>query len=457
MSAEARILVVDDEQNIRRSLEMTLSGEGFEVRTAADGERGLQLLGEEGFEAVFLDVNLPGIDGLEVLRRLRASGNETAVVMISGHATVERAVEATRLGAFDFVEKPFSRERILLLARNATAAYRLREENRRLKSSGEDLIGECPAMQSLKEQIDQIAGTDARVLIQGESGTGKEVVAQRLHSHSRRRHAPFVKVNCAAIPDELIEAELFGAVKGAYTGADRDREGLFRTADGGTLLLDEIGDMSLRAQVKVLRVLQEGEFEALGTTQTQSVDVRVLAATHQDLRAKVKDGSFREDLYFRLNVVPLVVPPLRERGPDIELLVHHFLGVHAGRHERAKVEVTDAAMRRLRSWIWPGNIRELANLVERLVILHAGEAITPDDLPPEMREVVTGSSSTPLVAGGNPYAHLPLRQAKLQLERDLIVAALREAGGNVTQAARGLGLERTHLHKRIRALGIEEV
>lgn len=453
MSSKARILVVDDEANIRRTLEMALSGEGFDVRTAPNGEEALALIREDdsGFAAMFLDVKLPGIDGLEVLARLREEGSPLAVVMISGHATVERAVEATRLGAFDFVEKPFSRERILLLARNATQAQQLKVENRRLRGDDE-MIGDSPAMTRLKDQIEQVAPTDARVLISGESGSGKELVAKRLHERSRRAAAPFLKLNCAAIPDDLIEAELFGAVKGAYTGADRDREGLFASADGGTLLLDEIGDMSLRAQAKVLRVLQEGEVERLGSTQTQKVDVRVLAATHQDLESRVRSREFREDLFFRLNVVPLHVPALRERQEDVPRLVEHFLEVYGQRHDRPHLQLDEAAASLLRAHAWPGNIRELANVVERLVILSRSGRVTRDDLPTDIR----GAHATPAdLAAPNPYANLPLREAKQRLETDLISAALQAHEGNVTRAAKALGLERTHLHKRIRALGIE--
>ncbi|RKZ13336.1 sigma-54-dependent Fis family transcriptional regulator [bacterium] len=449
--SRSSLLVVDDEQNIRRSLSMILGGEGFEVLDAATGEDALVRLAKGGVDAVFLDVMLPGIDGLEVLRRIRESNSEIPVVMISGHATIERAVEATRLGAFDFVEKPFSRDRILVLARNATEQARLRREVA-AGSGTEELIGASPAMERLREQIDQVAPTDARVLLRGESGTGKELVARRLHRLSRRANRPFVKVNCAAIPEELIEAELFGAVKGAYTGADADREGRFAAADGGTLLLDEIGDMSMKAQVKVLRVLQEGEFEPVGSTKSLQVDVRVIAATHQDLEQNVRDGSFREDLFFRLNVIPIEIPALREREGDVKTLVEHFVLEESRRHDLSMPLLTPAATQLLQAHTWPGNIRELRNVIERIVILHAGGEVGPQQLPTEIRGEVVRGSSAPTVSS---YTDLPLREAKEKLERDLIGGALDRHEGNVTRAARDLGLERTHLHKRMKALGIE--
>ncbi len=448
------ILIVDDELNIRRSLELILRGEGFSVTCVGSAEEALAHVQGHDVDAVFLDVQLPGLDGIAALRTLRAARPQLAVVMISGHATVERAVEATRLGAFDFLEKPFARERILLLARNAAESTRLRAQNAELRQQpADDLLGESPAMAALREAIARVAVTDARVLILGESGTGKELVARALHRGSSRAGAPFLKVNCAAIPDELIEGELFGAMKGAYTGAVADRQGRFAAADGGTLLLDEIGEMSLRAQAKVLRVLQEGELEPVGSTQTLKVDVRVLAATHQDLGALVERGRFREDLFFRLNVVPLRVPSLRERAGDVPLLVERFLQGFGARHDRPGRTVSPTAMKLLAAYAWPGNVRELINLVERLVILAPGEVIGPPDLPAELREALIDDASC-AAAGDGRYAHLSLRDAKEALERDLIRGALARHAGNVTRAAADLGLERTHLHKRIRALGL---
>ncbi|MFQ5601169.1 MAG: sigma-54-dependent transcriptional regulator [Candidatus Krumholzibacteriia bacterium] len=449
------VLVVDDEQNIQRSLELILGGIGFDVASAASGEAALILVEKGAPDVAFLDINLPGMDGIEVLRRLRESDPDLPVIMISGHATIERAVEATRLGAFDFVEKPFSRDRIVLLARNATESARLRKENAELRAAEEDeMLGESAVMSELRQTIARVAPTEARVLILGESGTGKELIAKALHRNGARASKPFVRVNCAAIPEDLIEAELFGATKGAYTGAVADRSGRFAAAHGGTLLLDEIGDMSLKAQVKVLRVLQEGEFEAVGSTQTQKVDVRVVAATHQDLDALVQERRFRQDLLFRLNVIPIQVPPLRERPGDVALLADHFLHKYAERHELRVPQLHPAASKLLRSYAWPGNIRELKNVVERMVILHHGTEIRPEHLPAELRDATTGARPAGVEGTRNPYEHLPLREARDALERDLIRMALERHQGNVTRAAADLGLERTHLHKRINALGI---
>jgi two-component system, NtrC family, nitrogen regulation response regulator NtrX len=442
-----KILVVDDEPNIGRSIALILGGEGIAVTTVASGEAALTKLAREKVDAIFLDVNLPGIDGLQVLRTLREKGDDVPVIMISGHATIERAVEATRLGALDFVEKPFSRDRVLLLARNALEFQRLRRENLRLKHDPlAAILGESPAVVKLRQTIAEVGPTEVRVLILGESGTGKELVARALHELSPRAGGPFVKLNCAAIPDDLIEAELFGAVKGAYTGAVVAREGRFAAADGGTLLLDEIGDMSLAAQAKVLRVLQEGEFEPVGSTKSQKVDVRVVAATHQDLRQAAQEGRFREDLLYRLNVIPIEMPPLRGRPGDVALLLGHFLRHHAAEHGLTEPRLEAEALARLTAHAWPGNVRELMNLSERLVVLRHGREVTAADLPGEI--AVAGGD------GATAYAHLPLRDAKLALEADLVRMALERHRGNVTRAARDLGLERTHLHKRIRALGL---
>ena len=451
-----RIMVVDDEQNILRSFEIILGGAGFEVQGVTSAEEGLKRLESHMPEALFLDINLPGITGLEMLRQVRGLYPRLPVVMISGHATIERAVEATRLGAFDFIEKPFSRDRILVLARNAAEAGRLKQEVARLREDGssEEIVGKSPAMDALRETIQQVAWTNTRVLILGETGTGKELVAATLHRQSQRAGKPFVRVNCAAIPDDLIEAEMFGAVKGAYTGSVSGREGRFAAANGGTIFLDEIGDMSLRAQAKVLRVLQEGEYEAVGSSKTEQVDARVLAATHQNLEESVAAGRFREDLFYRLNVIPVRVPPLRERHGDVALLVEYFLARYAEQHEMSPPRLLPAAVKLLDAYSWPGNIRELKNLAERLVIWHRGGAINPTDLPLELRGEDLDRAAGKAVAGENPYGHLPLRDAREALERDLIQAALTRHEGNVTRAAAELGLERTHLHKRIKALGL---
>jgi len=453
-----RILVVDDERNIIMAIRTILTGEGYAVEGAASAEEGLAMVASSAFDAVFLDIELPGIDGLEALSRLRASHPSLPVVMVSGNATVERAVEATKRGALDFLEKPFSRDRLLLMVRNAMELKDLRRENERLR--GDPLgriIGQSAPVARLRDEISRIGLTEARVLIRGESGTGKELVARALHDLSPRAGAPFVKLNCAAIPHDLIEAELFGNVKGAYTGAVAAREGRFAAADGGTLFLDEIGDMSLDAQAKVLRVLQEGEFEPVGSTRSRRVDVRVLAATHKDLRQGAAEGWFREDLYYRLEVVPVVVPPLRDRGDDVVLLLESFLQHFADQHGVTAPSLHAAAAKLLAGHAWPGNVRELMNVAERLVILRHGLEVTRDDLPDTVRD----PSSRPgqhaaAEPGGAAYADLPLREAKEALERDLIAQALTRHRGNVTRAARELGLERTNLHKRIRALGLRD-
>jgi two-component system nitrogen regulation response regulator NtrX len=482
-----RILVVDDEQNIRRSLEITLEGEGFAVESAGTGEEALAAVAADPPDAVFLDIKLPGLDGMEVLRRLRAEHPRLPVVMITGHATIARAVEATRLGAFDFVEKPFSSERILLLARNAAQVGWLKRENAFLRETdGEEILGHSPAIQELRAAIASIAPTDTRVLILGESGTGKELVAQALHRLGPRRTKAYVRVNCAAIPDELIEAELFGAAKGAYTGAVSVRRGRFAAADGGTLFLDEVGDMSLRAQAKVLRVLQEGEYEPVGSTNTVKVDVRVLAATHRDLAAQVRAGAFREDLLFRLNVIPLRVPPLRERAGDVRMLGEHFLGVYARRHELPAPHLSAEAWKVLESYGWAGNIRELKNVIERIVILRRGAEVGPGDLPMDVAPEPVGSAAasggtTPGEGAASIENSAPgegtapfedtaggggdeqqdgeprtWREARDAYERAFIRAALARHDGKVFLAAEEMGLERTHLHKRIRELGMRE-
>jgi two-component system nitrogen regulation response regulator NtrX len=450
-----RILVVDDEQDIRHSLEIVLGGAGYQVICAEDGEEALAAVEAEPPAAVFLDIELPKLDGMEVLRRLRAERPDLPVVMISGHGTIERAVEATRLGAYDFVEKPFSRERILLLARNATAIRELRREAARLRTAEVGkLRGASAPMKALREAIQRIAPTDKRVLILGESGTGKELVACALHGLSARAAEPFIQVNCAAIPDELIEAELFGAVAGAYTGAVSTREGRFAAADRGTLFLDEIGDMSLRAQAKVLRVLQEGAYEPVGSTRTVRVDVRILAATHQDLTGLVADGLFRQDLFFRLRVIPLEVPPLRERAGDVRLLGEHFLVLYAVRDGIVPPRLSEASWRLLDVYSWPGNVRELQNVIEQMVLICPGAEVGPEDLPPEVTRGVMNSLSEHQAARANPYVGLRLQEARDAVERDVIRAALRRHNGNVTRAAAELGLARTNLHKRISALGL---
>ena len=457
-----KVLIIDDERNIRRTFKMVLTSENFSVDTAESGEDGLACFKAERPDVVILDVRLPGMDGIEVLRHLQAEDVSLPVIMISGHGTIATAVEATHHGAFDFLEKPLSKERLLVAIRNALDVRNLNREVRVLRERVNErhlMVGESSPMQAIRQQISRVAGTNARVLITGESGTGKELVARAVHDASDRRDKPFVKINCAAIPEELIESELFGAVKGAFTGATQTRDGKFLQADGGTLFLDEIGDMSLKAQAKVLRALQEGEIERVGDNQTYTVDVRVLAATNKDLTAEVGAGRFREDLFFRLNVVPLQVPALRDRPTDIPLLAEHFLAVYQDENGLNQKFFTPEGLVVLERLRWPGNIRELGNAVERLAILSVGESIGPEDLSvcgvggdlnaDGSEETGRGENSilpcdlsSVLAAGG-------LVAARQQFEKGLIAAALSQTKGNVSKAARLLGIDRTNLHKKI--------
>jgi len=462
----AKILLVDDERNIRRTLAMILRPEGFDVLEAGSGEEAIALFEKEGADLVILDVKLPGKSGIDVLREIKSAEPDRMVIMISGHATVATAVEATREGAFDFLEKPLTKERVLVAVRNALRFGRIGEEVRELRAreAGRHvMLGETPAMRAVREKIAQAGPTTARILILGESGTGKELVARAVHEESDRKGRPFVKVNCAAIPEELIESELFGAVKGAYTGSVETRDGKFLQADGGTLFLDEVGDMSLRAQAKVLRTLQEGEIEKVGGSGTRKVDVRVIAATNQDLSARIREGQFREDLFFRLNVIPIHVPPLRERREDIPLLTNHFLERYRLENNLPPMTIDDAALEALCRLPWPGNVRELCNVVERLVILCRGAQIGLADLegagvlprgtgsaaPRADQELHPLDPDQVLALGG-------LVEARRRFEAVCIREALGRAGGNVSEAARLLGIDRTNLHKKIQAYDIQE-
>ncbi len=466
------VLIVDDERNIRRTFGMVLRGEGFDVLDAPDGESSLALLDKEGADVVVLDVRLPGMDGLEVLRRIRERPAPPPVLMISGHGTIATAVEAVRLGAFDFLEKPCSRDRVVVAVRNALRLGELDREVRRHRRAADErhrLVGESAALREVLEQVARVAPTDARVLIRGESGVGKELVARAIHRGSRRADRPFVKVNCAAIPEELIESELFGAVRGAYTGAVADRDGKFLQADGGTLFLDEIGDMSPRAQAKVLRALQEGEIERVGDGRVRRVDVRVIAATHRNLEQEVRAGRFREDLFFRLNVVPVTVPPLRERPDDVPVLARWFLERYLRENDLPPREFAPETLRLLRDLPWPGNVRELHNAVERLAIMSRGRRITPDDLrrtglleggvaPAAESGVAAGAATDPAaVLALSPAAVASLGglvEARRRFEAACIRRCLDETGGNVSAAARLLGIDRTNLHKKIQAYGL---
>jgi two-component system, NtrC family, nitrogen regulation response regulator NtrX len=445
------ILVVDDEPGVRSSLSGVLRDEGFEVEAAASGEECLDRAAHMSFDVIVLDVWLPGIDGLVTLQRLRERKVDAQVVMISGHGNIESAVRAIKMGAFDFVEKPLSLEKTVLVVRNALRQRDLEAENRVLRARVDRqhvMVGDSPAMRQLREQVEMAAPTNGRVLIYGENGTGKELVARTIHQLSRRRNAPFVEVNCAAIPEELIESELFGHQKGAFTGAVADKPGRFEQAHNGTIFLDEIADMSLKTQAKVLRVLQEQVMERVGGTQRIRVDVRVLAATNKDLPAEIRAGRFREDLYFRLNVIPIFVPPLRDRQDDITLLAEHFMALMvASEYGRRAKRLAPEGIGRLQQYAWPGNVRELRNVIERLMIMVPGDAITAQDLAFLGRDDLT--ERPPAVESS-----LPLSEARERFERDYILQALAAQHGNISRTADVLGVERSNLYKKMKAFGI---
>ena len=443
----AKILIIDDEQSIRSTLAQVLGDEGHKTTLCDSGEEGIAQLARDEFDVVFLDLWLPGIDGMTVLDRVKAAGGPP-VIVISGHGNVDSAVRATRLGAYDFLEKPLSLERILLTVNHALADRKLREQVRDLKtrySLDELLIGESEAMKKLEEQVRSAAPSASRVLISGENGSGKEVVARTLHRLSLRADLPFIDVNCAAIPEELIESELFGHRKGAFTGAIDDRKGKFELADGGTLFLDEIGDMSLKTQAKVLRVLQEQTFQKVGGQQTITVDVRVIAATNKNLDKEIDNGLFRSDLYFRLNVIPIEVPPLRSRGNDVVLLAEHFLRRFAAETGTPRKKLSAGAATKLRAYHWPGNVRELRNVIERLAILLKNDTIEPED-------VQLGTRVPP--APADIASNLTLREARDEFEKQYILARLRELAGNVSRTADALGVERSNLYRKLHAYGI---
>lgn len=440
------ILIVDDEKNIRRSLSMILEAEGYDVASAETGADAEALISQQSVDLMFLDLLLGDQSGMDVLKNLRQREVEIPVIMISGHGTIEHAVEAVKLGAFDFIEKPLSKDKILILARNALDNVTLKRENKVLRrETGRlyEMVGSSPALRMLKEQIAKVAPTTARVLILGESGTGKELAARAIHDAGLRKSKPFIKVNCAAIPEDLIESELFGVVKGAYTGAVADREGKFALAHQGTLFLDEIGDMSLKVQAKVLRALQEGEFEKVGGTKTIKVDVRVIAATNKDLKEECQKGNFREDLYFRLSVVPLVMPPLRQRTDDLPLLIEHFMDICCQESGTTPRTFSDDTMKIMMSYQWPGNIRELRNVVERVSILSASNRIEPADLP----DHIVQAEPTYLKTFSTGRS---LKDVKEEVERAFIQHVMEKNHGNVTRSAAELGIERTNLHKKLK-------
>jgi two-component system nitrogen regulation response regulator NtrX len=448
MNAKPHLLIVDDEAGIRESLSSILREEGYEVETAGSAEEALERSAGGEIEVILLDVWLPGMDGLEALSRLQAMPQPPVVIMVSGHGTIETAVRATKLGAFDFIEKPLSLEKVIVLVRNAVLQRRLEQENQSLKTElgrRYQVLGESVPMKALRQQIAVTAPTNGRVLIYGESGTGKELVARTLHSSSLRSKGPFVEVNCAAIPEELIESELFGHLKGSFTGATDDKAGKFQKADGGTLFLDEIGDMSLRTQSKVLRALEEQRIEPVGSNQSIHVDVRVIAATNKNLEQEIARGAFRQDLFYRLNVIPFFVPPLRDRLQDIPVLARHFLNEFSAAYGKKPRELSDAAMEILVRYPWPGNVRELRNLVERLVIICPQPRIEPHHLPPEL---FRGVAEAPQ----QPYS--TLHEARSAYEREFILRKLQENRWNMTQTAAALGLERSHLYRKMKSLGI---
>jgi two-component system nitrogen regulation response regulator NtrX len=438
-----RILIVDDEQNIGRSLKLILEREGYAVSSCCSVAEARAW--PYRVDAYLLDVRLPDGSGIDLLRELRQRDVDSPAIMISGHGTIADAVEATRAGAYDFLEKPLSRDRVLLALKNAVEQSALREENARLRElvgpSGK-MIGASPAWTRVVEQATLAARADARVLLTGESGTGKELLAAHVHQTSPFAAGPFVKVNCAAIPTELIESELFGHEKGAFTGAANARRGKFELADGGTIFLDEVGDLHSNSQAKLLRVLQEGEFHRVGGEQPVFVTVRVVSATNRDLQDMVAQGRFREDLYYRLNVVPIRVPSLRERPQDIPALAEFFLDDFCRRNNFKPRSFDPEVFVLLEDYTWPGNVRELRNTVERMTILSPGDRITGDAVPIEIR----------LQREAPPKSNL--REARESAERDHIMKALEQSGWNVSGAARALGMERTNLHKRMKALGL---
>jgi two-component system nitrogen regulation response regulator NtrX len=458
----ASILIVDDEEAVRTSLRSILEDEGYEITEAASGAEALRMYATDPPDLMMLDIWMPEMDGLETLRRVKEFSPTAQVMMMSGHGSIETAVKAIKLGAYDYIEKPLSLENVTLRVRHALEQSRLAQENRTLRTQVQqkfELVGQSPAMQRLRQLIETAGPTNSRVLIGGENGTGKELVARAIHMHSTRAEHPFVAVNCAAIPETLIESELFGHEKGSFTGATSLKRGQFEQADGGTLFLDEIGDMSLNTQAKVLRALQEQQFTRVGGTKLMKVDVRVLAASNKDLEKEIEKGRFREDLYYRLNVVPIVVPPLRERREDIPALVRHFMKVHADEQGLRIKEVSPEAMEVLQQYDWPGNIRELRNLIERLMIMVPGPVIEAAQASLSLQ----GRGGSSAAASNNQTVSLPLltqtfdslRDARNAFEKEYIARKLREHHWNISRTAEDLKIERSHLHRKIKFLDVE--
>ncbi|MEK9502229.1 sigma-54-dependent transcriptional regulator [Gaopeijia maritima] len=448
----ARLLIIDDEASIRDVLVQLFEYDGHEVVSAGDGHQGLELQQSFDPHVTFLDVKMPGMDGLETLERIRDADPTALVIMISGHGTIDTAVEATRKGAFDFLEKPLDSDRLLVTLRNALGLRGLSDEVEALRQEVEsrhEIVGASFQIRRVVERIERVAPTDARVLVTGENGTGKELVARAVHRLSERAERPFIEVNCAAIPSELIESELFGHMKGSFTGAVADRAGKFEQADGGTLFLDEIGDMSLAAQAKVLRALEEGLITRVGGSKAISVDVRVIAATNKDLEGEISEGSFREDLFYRLNVVPVEVPPLRERRDDIPMLVRHFSEQTARKDRIRPRPFSKEAVRQLQNLPWPGNVRELRNTVERLLILASGEEVGPDDV-----RLLVGAGPDGGTLGGDLGSAQTFNEFKDRAERAFILQKLREHDWNVSETARAVEMPRSNLYKKIEKYGL---
>ena len=450
----ARVLLIDDDAGIRESMRMPLEYEGYEYAAAASAEEGLAAIQRESPDIVFLDIKMPGMDGLDALSKIKAMDDSLPVVMISAHGNAQVGMDATKRGADDFIEKPFGAERLLVTIRNVLSQRRLRDENRTLKRAAEaryQMVGESPALRQIGDAIKRAAPTNATVLILGESGVGKELVARAIHRNSLRSRERFIQVNCAAIPEELIESELFGHEKGSFTGATEKQIGKFEQADRGTIFLDEVGDMSAKTQAKVLRVLQEGEVERLGSSRTIKVDVRVIAATNKNLEEEIEKGNFREDLFFRLSVIPIRVPPLRDRGEDVPALVRHFADLFSREHNRRPQRFTAAALDYMQRSRWKGNIRELRNTVERLIIMTPGDTIDVDDL----RDIVR-IETRPTAHDNDKQSPGTLREFKEVAERQFLVEKLRENAWNISKTAEVIGTPRSNLYKKLEQYGISQ-
>ena len=448
------ILIVDDEKTICQSLGSILADEGYEILSAGSGEEALKIIEEEPPGIIILDIWLPGIDGIETLKVIKSRYPHMRVIMISGHGTIETAVKATKLGAFDFFEKPLSMEKVLLVVNHVFELIQLEEENKLLKqkiSQDYELTGTSVPILELKEMIGIVSPTNAWILIMGENGTGKELVARSIHRLSKRAFKPFVEVNCAAIPEDLIESELFGHEKGAFTGATEKKRGKFDLAHEGTLFLDEVADMSLKAQAKILRILQEKKFERVGGNNLIPTDVRVLAATNKDLEQEMEAGRFRQDLYYRLNVIPLRVPPLRERKEDIPVLVNWFLKEFTLKERVEEKTIADDALAALMEHDWPGNVRELKNIIERLVIMIPRDVISAKDIPPLAENHQTHDLTVPWLASGS------FRTAKTDFEKKYIMKKLQEFDGNISKTAEAIGIERSNLHRKIKRFGLDDL